>query len=368
MRPSRSLIAFGSFAMLWLACAIAIETVAQSPAPTKNPKELLAAVQPFYDFDQPGVRPWYLKASYQIFDPSAKISQTGTFEYWWVAPGVDRSTWAREGKTLSEWNTADHKHATLSDGLALAYDEERLRSILLSPLPDKDELDANDVQLEFRSVGKAETALRCVMVGPKMKETRYAPLGLFPTYCFDTKLPVLLGRYSYQAPVAQFSHIVKTQNHFLARQVELVLGKQKLLTVSVDAVNAISPSDSALKPAAGAEMYERLPGKRLVVPNLGEQGQTAALAGITAGKILTKATPVYPQESKANREQGTVVLEAVIGIDGWVHGLRVKSAPSALLAASALAAVAKWRYQPYQFNGHPIEVETTVNVIFSISP
>lgn len=346
-----------------------VATVAQSSAPSKDPKELLTEAQPFYNYDQAGLRPWHLKATYQIFDPLARTSQNGTFDFWWVAPGVDRSTWTRDGKTVSEWNTADNRHESFSDGLTLGYDEHRLRSVLLSPLPDKDELDSNNVQLELRSLGNADTALRCVMVGPKMKETTYAPIGLFPTYCFDTKLPVLLGRYSYQAPVVEFSHIAKTQNRYLARQVDFVDGKQKLVTVTVDDLNAISPSDPALIPPPNADVIVRASGKRPLVPSPGEppQGQPPLPPGIAMGKLLSKVMPVYPQEAKRDREQGTVVLDAVIGVDGWVHGLRVASAPSAWLAASALAAVARWHYRPYLLNGNPVEVDTTIRVIYAMS-
>lgn len=44
--------------------------------------------------------------------------------------------------------------------------------------------------------------------------------------------------------------------------------------------------------------------------------------------------------------------------------------PQALLtdAASALAGVAHWRYQPYLLNGTPIEVETIISVKFVLRP
>jgi periplasmic protein TonB len=37
-----------------------------------------------------------------------------------------------------------------------------------------------------------------------------------------------------------------------------------------------------------------------------------------------------------------------------------------MLQASAMDAVRQWRYKPYLLNGEPVEVETTVNVIFSL--
>jgi protein TonB len=37
-----------------------------------------------------------------------------------------------------------------------------------------------------------------------------------------------------------------------------------------------------------------------------------------------------------------------------------------MLQDSALSAVRSWRYRPYLLNGEPVEVETTVNVIFTL--
>ena len=37
-----------------------------------------------------------------------------------------------------------------------------------------------------------------------------------------------------------------------------------------------------------------------------------------------------------------------------------------MLTQSALEAVRTWRYKPYQLNGDPVEVETTVNVVFNL--
>jgi len=38
-----------------------------------------------------------------------------------------------------------------------------------------------------------------------------------------------------------------------------------------------------------------------------------------------------------------------------------------MLQQAALDAVKEWRYRPYLLNGQPIEVETTINVIFKLT-
>ncbi len=83
--------------------------------------------------------------------------------------------------------------------------------------------------------------------------------------------------------------------------------------------------------------------------------------------ILTKAVPVYPPAAKKARIQGKVTLDAVIGTDGHVENLRVLSGPQEL-QQSSLDAVRQWTYKPYLLNGDPIEVETTVNVVYMLAP
>lgn len=86
---------------------------------------------------------------------------------------------------------------------------------------------------------------------------------------------------------------------------------------------------------------------------------------IEEGLIIHKTIPVYPPIALATRTQGTVVLAANISKVGTIENLRVISGP-ALLQQSALDAVSAWRYKPYILDGQPIEVETTVNVVFTL--
>jgi TonB family protein len=82
--------------------------------------------------------------------------------------------------------------------------------------------------------------------------------------------------------------------------------------------------------------------------------------------LVTKVNPVYPADAKKNKVTGSVILAATIGKDGAVEKLRVVSGPSVLLKPS-LDAVGQWRYQPYLLNGNPIEVKTTITIVYSLA-
>jgi TonB family protein len=94
--------------------------------------------------------------------------------------------------------------------------------------------------------------------------------------------------------------------------------------------------------------------------------QLSVPAAVMAKNLTNKAVPIYPPAAKKAKIQGTVVLAAVIGKDGNIESLRVLSGPSEL-QQSALDAVRQWTYKPYLLNGDPIEVETTVNIVYSLN-
>lgn len=81
--------------------------------------------------------------------------------------------------------------------------------------------------------------------------------------------------------------------------------------------------------------------------------------------IIYKTIPQYPAIAKAARVEGTVELQAIISKMGTIENLRAVSGPP-MLQEAAISAVKTWRYRPYMLNGQPIEVETTVNVIFKL--
>jgi protein TonB len=87
---------------------------------------------------------------------------------------------------------------------------------------------------------------------------------------------------------------------------------------------------------------------------------------VQAARILNRVQPVYPPLARQTRISGTVRLHAIISKDGSIQQLEVISGHP-LLQQSALDAVRQWRYQPTLLNGEPVEVDTTIDVIFSLN-
>jgi TonB family protein len=83
-------------------------------------------------------------------------------------------------------------------------------------------------------------------------------------------------------------------------------------------------------------------------------------------RILSKAEPVYPEEARTAGKQGLAVLDAIIGEDGSVEQVHAISG-DALLVKAAADAVRQWKFDPYQFSGRPVRVETTIAVEFQLN-
>ena len=102
------------------------------------------------------------------------------------------------------------------------------------------------------------------------------------------------------------------------------------------------------------------------VPKAATPQRVRVSQGVSQGLLIHQVKPSYPPLARQARIQGTVVLQAVIGKDGSIQGLKVVSGHP-MLAPAALEAVKQWKYKPYFLNGEPVEVDTTINVNFTLA-
>jgi TonB family protein len=101
-------------------------------------------------------------------------------------------------------------------------------------------------------------------------------------------------------------------------------------------------------------------------PAASSEPQAIRLAGsLVEKRLLHRVEPQYPAEAERLRLQGVVVLDTLIGTDGAVKDMRALSGPD-LLVQAATDAVRWWRFQPYEVNGRPVAVETTIEVDFQL--
>jgi len=89
-------------------------------------------------------------------------------------------------------------------------------------------------------------------------------------------------------------------------------------------------------------------------------------SGVAQGLLIHEVRPQYPAMARSARIQGSVVLQATIGKNGAIENLHLLSGHP-LLVQAAMDAVRQWRYRPYLLNDEPVEVDTTIQVNFTLN-
>ena len=79
-----------------------------------------------------------------------------------------------------------------------------------------------------------------------------------------------------------------------------------------------------------------------------------------------KVGPHYPADARRQGIQGSVILKALIGLDGKILGLNVVGGPAELIPAT-VESVRRWEYKPTLLNGRPCYVETQIKVDYTLS-
>lgn len=139
-------------------------------------------------------------------------------------------------------------------------------------------------------------------------------------------------------------------------------------------VNLVSGSDFSqnisLEVGTLMEEVQVVPaGAKQALP-VGTTGKPSRLrlgGDLEAAKLVSKVQPVYPDAARSAGISGTVILHAVISTEGKPLSLRVMNSQiDPDLARSAVEAVSQWRYTPTLLNGEPIEVDTSITVIYSL--
>jgi periplasmic protein TonB len=77
--------------------------------------------------------------------------------------------------------------------------------------------------------------------------------------------------------------------------------------------------------------------------------------------LTDQSAPAYPASAKG--QQGTVVLQVLIGRDGTVQDAKFLQG-SLAFARAAIDGVKPWKFKPYLMNGRPVSVQTNLTLSF----
>jgi TonB family protein len=88
--------------------------------------------------------------------------------------------------------------------------------------------------------------------------------------------------------------------------------------------------------------------------------------GISAPQPVSTPDPEYTEEARNAKTQGTCILWMIVDDQGRPRDIRVVRGLGFGLDAKAIEAVKQWRFQPAQKDGHPVNVQISVEVGFKL--
>jgi protein TonB len=98
----------------------------------------------------------------------------------------------------------------------------------------------------------------------------------------------------------------------------------------------------------------------------GKPTRIRATGPLPDAKLIKQVNPIYPSLARQQKLQGTVTLDALVGVDGLVKEVHVISGPD-LLRQSAKDAVEQWQYVPLIIEGSPVEVRSEITINFTLA-
>ena len=340
----------GSTPLFCLAALIATSTLSFAQAPTPaalptDPKELMLLAAKSNGLTGGDIKPWHLKATYKTLDEQGNVKDQGTYEEFWISPKKFKRSITGAAFTLYEYGT--------ENGILFAGPPNppsnpmlQLRHEFVGAMLDEPSIQSFSYGLYQQDTGKIK--LDCLR-RQTPDEIRFGT-----SWCLDPGKPML--RVIFSPPGGQVVHnrMLKFQERYIPGDLLFARDSKTVLTAHLENLELFLTADETIvqpPPNATPKNYGDLP-----VP---------LSAGVAVGRLMVKTQPVYPLFAKEQGVSGTVVLQARIGKDGRIKDLRVVQGPLQLQDA-AMDAVKHWVYQPYVLYDEPVEVETTINVIFTL--
>jgi len=88
--------------------------------------------------------------------------------------------------------------------------------------------------------------------------------------------------------------------------------------------------------------------------------------GISAPQAVSTPDPEYTEEARNAKTQGTCILWLIVDDQGRPRDIRVVRGLGMGLDAKAIEAVKQWKFQPALKDGHPVNVQISVEVGFRL--
>jgi hypothetical protein len=312
-----------------------------APLPDK-PDQFLALVSKINGLASENLRPWHVKASFQMLDGAGTPRETGSFEAFWSTPLKFKMVYTSPSYNRTIWSNESGSFAT-SEPRWPEDVEWMIRRSLFDVVPEpRGERKTADLRWRDGSTG---VKLKCIDFFPIYAHRLPNEV---PFYCFDPSVPVIrfsseVGRF-YQA---KFDNIISAHGIYIARDVELLHDGVPYFRLHLDTLEAL--------PASGEDVFRADPAsrpvmRRIVVDSDLRDMHNTIQVGIPASiRAHAPATP-----SIGDRE---IVVQVLVNKKGKVSDARAIRG-DAFRQVGALSAARSWEFKPYVVQGEPVEFYT----------
>jgi TonB family protein len=266
--------------------------------------------------------------------------------------GTYLRTWISRRQWRTEVSTIGYSGTEVEDGESRwvarkphFFEPHAVSQLLddLQPVTDA-QINPNEKVSKIREDTHGGARLRCI----ETQSQNVTPSMSEKALCFDESTGALV-RIKDNGHRTEFFDFDKKDGALIARKIQQFRGHE---LVAEAELTSLSPQD---KNAAGVLEHPA-----------NSRHFTTCDGRVTSGRLVERATPVYPAAARAAHQTGSVEIHAVIDIDGTLKDMEIVKGGSKLLEDSALDAARKWRYEPYMCGGVPVEVETTMSINFSL--
>ncbi len=300
------------------------------------------------------LKPWHLKATYEIYDRAEKIAAAGTFEEWWAGRDLWRRTYTGSHYTGSEYRlnggfvyegwpallyVGDKGSGEPNlEGDALPWPEALIANKLLYPftrsIHGKDF--GNLLSARFIRPADEVNAPDCISLN---RESQLLAEGYCPV---DSSLELNTSVYHFVS--TRYGRKINFQNRLIPAEAVISVNHHSLLKLHVVALEEMQAdngyvfamnSPKTWRPAACVGGYAMLSAKN---------------------PILEHYPDLYPLDARRRDVEGAVFMEGTIGKDGYLTDLQVVESPDPLLSATSLKSHIQHSgpFEPSTRDGEPV--------------
>jgi TonB family protein len=308
----------------------------------RSSEELISRARSQEEIWAQGTPPMSMRAELQVFDAKGTPVH-GDYSFDWVAP----SKWREEirfGK-YERLRVRDAKGYWQMSGLS--YQPEIIFQLdTLLHLKDAFRVGTKQSLGKVKNRGKAGLRQNCTEVKWTTRTERIMCFEEANGALVSVEYPTGENQNSPEISRIEYGAFNTVSGKLVPNEIRAFKDRRVIATVRVLEIAKITEENPALfNVPANAEFW----------PQCDDMQEP---------ELLDRVQPRYPSSARTNREQGRVILYAVVEVDGSLSHMAIIHRATPDLEAAAVEAIRRWHYKPAACGQTPIRSETSIATDF----